>query len=152
MISSHGGDCSARTLVEHRDADAEAHPPLPHAGDCAQLVLQLVDYEQGFGAAGLGQNHREFVTSDAADGVAPAQGIDGDFGNRLQDLVALGVSVIVVDLLEIVAVDVGEAERSPPAFVPCDFIGQRFLEALAISRPGQCVDARGKSLLVVELA
>jgi hypothetical protein len=104
--------------------------------------LQLVDDEQGFRPTSLGKDHRELVASDAADSVAPAQGIDGDFGNRLQYLVTLGVSVIVVDLLEIVAVDVGEAECCPPAFVPRDVVGQRFLEALAISRPGQGVDAR----------
>src|SRR5260370_20787205 len=41
----HGSSRSAWSLVEHRNADAEANPPLPQASHPPQLVLQLVDDE-----------------------------------------------------------------------------------------------------------
>ena len=52
------------------------------------------------------------------------------------------MTVIVIDLFEIVAVDVRQAERDPLALMPRDIVGQGLLKTLAISHLGQSVDAR----------
>ena len=91
---------------------------------------------------GLGQDEHEFLAAIPADEVARAQVLDDRLGDAAQDDVAGGVAVRVVDGLEVVDVDEGDAQRPLVARCALDLGEQGGEEGLAIDDAGQAVDRR----------
>src|SRR5712675_3680622 len=60
--------------------------------------------------------------------------------HRFEQPIALGMPEAVVDALEIVAVDIGQAEARPIAQVSRDFALEHFIKALAVLDVGQQID------------
>src|SRR4029077_9903218 len=98
------------------------------------------------------QYHRELVATEPSDGVAPAQRFNGNAGDGLQQAVAFGVSELVVDLLEVIAIDIGEAESDASALMARNLGRQRLLKSLAVANGSQGVDSSRVSLLLVDLS
>ena len=114
--------------------DAEALP----LDELAQLLAQ----RRAFLDVGLGEDEHEFLAAVAADEVARPEVLGDGLGDPAQDDVAGGVAVRVVDRLEVVDVDEGDAQRSLVARRPLDFGEQGGEERLAVGDAGQPVDGR----------
>ena len=86
------------------------------------------------------QQEDEFVAADPRQHVLPAE-FAGDAACELdENVVADGVPVIVVDVLEVVDVDEGQSEsRSTVQIRPRDELGHHVLEMTAVRQAGQIV-------------
>ena len=105
-------------------------------------VAQLLAERRALLDVGLGQDEHEFLAAVAADEVARAKVLGDRLGDPAQDDVAGGVAVGVVDRLEVVDVDEGDAQRALVARRALDLGEQGGEERLAVGDAGQPVDGR----------
>ena len=103
---------------------------------------QLLGQGSPFLDAGLGQDQHEFLAAVAADQVAGPQVARDDLGHPAQHDVATLVPVAVVDHLEMVDVDEGDAQRPFVAGGSLDLGEQLRQERLPVVDAGQAVDRR----------
>ena len=87
----------------------------------------------------LQQDHAELLPAVAADHVDPAQAGGQRVGQRAQDVVADQMPEAVVDVLEVVEVDHGQADLAACAPAALDLVGEAVLEAAVIVEAGEAV-------------
>ena len=130
-----------RVVREGGDPGRRLQPPAPdlHVG------------ERGAGAIGglggrlagdAGQDEHELLAAEPADGVARADDRAQLCGGGRERLVALRVAVRVVDALEVVEVDDGDAERRAGERGGLDLAPQPLLRAAVVEQPGEPVGGR----------
>ena len=89
-----------------------------------------------------GQQDRELVAADAERAVAPPEHGRGHPAHGLEQPVAVGVAVRVVDDLEVVDVDQQQRQRQVHPLGHLELAGQLVLERAVVAEPGQPVDQR----------
>ena len=106
--------CSA-VVGEERDPEARVHAAQLLADPLLERLGQAAQRERRALAVGLGQQERELVAADAEHAVAAARALGQHRRDLPQRLVAGGVPVAVVQLLEPVEVADHQRERVPVA-------------------------------------
>ena len=97
--------------------------------------------DEGFVEAGVGHEGHELISAYAPEVVSLPHGLGHALAEGLEDLVADGVTVVVVHLLEIVAVDEHSGERRIFSKRSLRLRAQHLLEPSVIQEAGQGVDA-----------
>ena len=119
------------------------------AGDAQRLLLneraQLLGQAHGVLGERLRQDEHELLAAVATEGVADADGLGDEARDLAQHRVAGGVAVRVVDRLEAVDVDEGDAERLVVTSRPVDLGPEHGEQGLAVRDAGEPV-VRGAGL------
>ena len=95
----------------------------------AELLADLVHHTQCILLTGVRQHDREFLAAIAADMVGLAQALLEEQGQTLEDAVADGMAVGVVDLLEVIEVQHDEGQWLAAVVRPADL---RFEQAQCV--------------------
>ncbi len=91
---------------------------------------------------GCGQKERELVAADSEGTVGAAQRGPDEAADGGQQLVAGGMSLAVVEALEIVEVEDGQRERPPVAGRLGDLANELLLEGPVVAEAGERIEAR----------
>ena len=100
---------------------------------------------------GVRQDDREFVAADAVGTVATADRAEGDATHRRQQLIAERVSLLVVDLLQVVHVHEQQRERRPVTRGLLELAAELLLERAVVPEAGQAIEERVLAGLTVEV-
>src|SRR5207245_8453238 len=120
------GGCSRVARVEARaDAARDADHTVSRQPDrrCDRTLDPRRDRRERLAAGTrleIGEQEEELVAADAGDHVVRVPVARQPAGDGLEQLVACGVPVAVVDLLEAVEVDVDDADRGPVTIRVCE--------------------------------
>src|SRR5262245_9459959 len=96
----------------------------------------------------LRQHHCELFAADARYPIlTESQSVDDAVGKLTQHFIADGVSVGVIDLLEMIDVARDERERMAQAYRACDFARELVLEETPTATASELVD-RGENSIV----
>src|ERR1700748_1227490 len=91
------------------------------------------------GRYAVGQQDAEFLTAKATEDIALAQVSPACEDCVLQHLIAHGMPVCIVDLLEVVQIDQDQADRAVASFRLPQDIGGFFDEMLTVENAGQAI-------------
>src|SRR5438132_4237930 len=122
----------------HSDGSAEVQPGVAVA-ECAGAREEAVRERLDGGALRLGEEDGEFVAAQPRRHVAGADGLADRMCDLPEELVALDVALLVVQPLEVVDVDVGDADRRSGSFC----VRQLRAETLDEGAPLRQARARG---------
>ena len=89
--------------------------------------------------------HHEFLTAQTAEHIGAPQPVANAFAHRLQNPIAHGMPVLVVDAFEVVDVEHDHRQLAAATLDPSHFSGQAFLEITAVMNAGQRVRHRQRT-------
>ena len=130
------------------DAGAEADAELAvFAGkaDGRELLADLINDAQGLLATAVRQHRHKFLAAIAAQAVDTAQALAQQVGQGADDVVANGVAMAVVDLLEVIDIQHHHAGRLAIALGAFLFDDHLLLDIGVLEQPGQAVARKGSA-------
>jgi hypothetical protein len=131
------------------------HAPVLHGQHAVrQRALQALHGGHAVGALGFRQHQHELVAAQPRDAIGGAQQQLADGHQVLQQRIATGMAVRIVGLVEIIQVDHRHAQRRVVARGTRQLALQQFVQAAAVQRLGQWIDARqvtGRAQFLLQL-
>jgi len=132
----------AAVRPEHGHSCGDRDPR--HALELLDLSANSLREDQASGLIRMRQHGEQLLAAPADRNVALADGIEYDSADRAQDCVSRAVTVLIVDLLEMVDVEQYESERRSIANGVRDFARERFF-GLLFARKGPLNGPRGRA-------
>ncbi len=108
-----------------------------------EFELEAFDTRQhvtNFFRAAFRQQSHEFVAAQAHGKIRAANGALQSIGESLQQSIARGVAVLVVNLLQAIEIHQQNGERAAVALRAADFLRQALFAGAAIVKPGQLIE------------
>ena len=100
---------------------------------------------------GVRQDHGEFVAADSKGAVAAPDGTQRDATHRREELIAEGVPLLVIDLLEVVHVHEQQGQGRAVSRGLLELAAEFLLEGAMVAQPGQAVEERVLAGLTVQV-
>ena len=122
-------------------ADARREP-LTAYGLGSNLATQSFGEQERIGAAGIGEEHRELVSSLPRYQLEAAHRALEHMGHQLNRVVAGVVAVPVVDRFQVIEVEREQRERLAVATRSLDLAGEALRKAAIVGKPGQRIGER----------
>lgn len=110
------------------------------AGEVELEAFEAAENVANFFGAALGKNGHEFIAAEADSEVRTANGALQAVGEALQQRIAGGVAVIVIDLLQAVHVHEKDGERTTMTLRAADFLSEALFAGATIVEAGELIE------------